>query len=316
MITDFQREKRKNHVGSSDVAAILDLWRDPATPSFDPFTNAYNVWLEKTGKLKDKEKTGSAISLGKLLENAILEMAEQSLGKIRRNQYRVVKDLPILAASTDGIVMSTGEPVEAKTTNLTWRGGPDTDHWGDEGTDDVPPRVIIQCTVQMMAAKAQVCHNPVIIGGRGFVMFRISLDNDFAQMILERVGEFWDKYIKTDTPPANCTPSMELLKRVRRIPKTIAPVSDSLVEKWENLRQASLQIEKDEKQAEAEMLAPLGTAEAGQLSDGRLLTYYEQSREIIDGKRLKEELPDVAAKYIKQTTYRVPRLQKRKLLKG
>ena len=220
MITDLQRINRKKHIGSSDVSAILGL---------DPFKNAYEVWLDKTEKLDDKEKTGRAMNLGSMLEHAIIRMAEDRLGKIIRNQYRTVKDFPVLAASTDGIVKTSGEPVEAKSTNITHR-APETDQWGEEGTDQVPERIILQCTVQMMATESQVCHNPVIIGGRGFVMFRIPFDKDLAAMILERVAKFWEFNVQGDNPPENCTPSMEIIRRVRREPQSIALVADELVQ--------------------------------------------------------------------------------------
>jgi putative phage-type endonuclease len=304
VITDLQRQSRKKHIGSSDVAAILGL---------DPFRNAYEVFLEKTGKLDDKEKAGRAINLGSMLEHAIIRMAEDRLGKIVRNQYRTVKDFPVLAASTDGIVKSSGEPVEAKSTNITYR-APESDHWGDEGTDQVPERVIIQCTVQMMATESSVCHNPVIIGGRGFVMFRVPFDKDLAEMILERVAKFWEFNVQGDRPPENCVPSMEVVKRVRRIPEKTVDIADGLVKQWQAAREYRLEWEKKEEKAQAEMLAALGLAEAGKFSDG-LLTYFRQSRESLDVARLKAENPKIAAEYMKTTAYRVPRVKKL-LLKG
>jgi putative phage-type endonuclease len=288
MITDIQRQNRKKHIGSSDVSAILGM---------DPFKNAYEVWLEKTGKLDDKEKTGRAINIGSMLEHAIIRMAENRLGKIIRNQYRTVKDFSVLSASTDGIVKLSGEPVEAKSTNITHR-APESDQWGKEGTDQVPERVIIQCTVQMMATESPICHNPVIIGGRGFVMFQIPFDKDLAAMILDRVADFWNNNVQKDIPPENSVPSMEIIRRVRREPKTIATVADELVQRWVENREARLQLQKAEEQTAAELLAQIGTAEAGKFSGG-LISFYEQTRK---------------AYSVPETKYRVLRLQKRKEL--
>jgi putative phage-type endonuclease len=285
-ITDKQRLARKTHIGSSDVAAILGL---------DPFRNAYEVWLDKTGKLDDTQKKGRALSLGTFLEEAILCLSEERLGKITRNQYRTVKDFPILAASTDGIVKASGEPVEAKSTNITYR-APATDEWGEEGTDQVPERIILQCTVQMMATESQVCHNPVIIGGRGFVMFRIPFDKDLAAMILDRVSDFWNNNVQKDIPPENCMPSMEFIRRVRREPKSIVKVDDQLIQCWLNARESRLQCQKIEEQAAAEILAKIGTAEAGQYGGG-IVSFYEQTRKAYSVHELK---------------FRVMRIQKRR----
>jgi putative phage-type endonuclease len=288
MITKTQRKNRKNHIGSSDVSAILGM---------DPFRNAYEVWLDKTGKLDDSQKKGRALSLGTFLEEAIILMSEERLGKITRNQYRTVKDFPVLAASTDGIVKSTGEPVEAKSTNITYR-APETDQWGEEGTDQVPERIIVQCTVQMMATESQVCHNPVIIGGRGFVMFQIPFDKDLADMILERVSHFWKHNVQGDIPPENCVPSMDIIRRVQREPKSISPVADELVQNWILCRNQRLELEKAEERACAEVLANIGTSEAGQYSGG-IVTFYEQTRKSYT---------------VPESKFRVMRIQKRKEL--
>jgi putative phage-type endonuclease len=287
-ITDKQRLARKTHIGSSDVAAIL---------GFDPFRNAYEVWLDKTGKLDDTQKKGRALNLGTFLEEAILCMSEERLGKIIRGGQRVFKEWPVLMASLDGRVKASNEPVEAKSTNITYR-APDTDQWGEEGTDQVPERIILQCTVQMMVTETQVCHNPVIIGGRGFVMFHIPFDKDLAYMIWERLSNFWTKNVQGDHPPENCTPSMEFIRRIQRQPKSIAPVADELVERWIDARRNRLLLEHVEEDAAAELLAKIGTSEAGQYTGG-LISFYEQTRK---------------AYSVPESKFRVMRLQKRKEL--
>ncbi|HRR40229.1 MAG TPA: YqaJ viral recombinase family protein [Syntrophales bacterium] len=82
-ITETQREARRKHLGSSDVAAILGV---------DPFKNAYDVWLEKTGKVDSSDISSEAAEIGNALETGILNLAERRLGKILRNQYRSAKD--------------------------------------------------------------------------------------------------------------------------------------------------------------------------------------------------------------------------------
>lgn len=288
-ITEKQRQDRKNHIGSSDVAAILKM---------DPFKSAYDIWLEKTGKLEDKEKTGHALSLGVYLEHAILKMAEKNLGRLVRDPKRLefpIKEFPVLVAHPDAIVKLSVEPVEGKSTNLTYR-APSTDEWGEEGTDQVPERVIIQCTVQCMGTGAEVCHNPVIIGGRGFVMFRIPFDKSLAQMILDRMGEFWDKNVRQDIPPEDSVPSMEIIRRVRREPMTVSQIDDNLVASWVAMRESRLSLQKAEEEEQAKVLAKIGTAEAGQFSGG-LVTFYEQTRK---------------AYSVPESKFRVMRLSKQK----
>jgi putative phage-type endonuclease len=302
-ITEIQRAKRQSHIGGSDVAAILGC---------DPFRNAYETWLEKTGKLNDEDKKTPAIRIGRILEASAMLFAQEKLGRILRNQYRVFKDWKTLACNTDGIVKESGNPVEAKTTNITYR-SPEKDEWGEEGSDVVPERVILQATVQCAACESDVCHVPAIIGGRGFVMFQVTFDKALFEMIMEQLQRFWDYNVQQDIPPENVVPSMEYVKRIQRLPESIVDVDSDMVQKWQEARQNRLDCEKQEEQAQAAMLAAIGQSEAGRY-DGGMVTYYQQKREMIDTTMLKEEMPEVAAKYIKETVYRVARIKKTKLL--
>ena len=304
MITDKQREARRLHIGGSDVPAILGC---------DPFRNAYDVWAEKTGKLLGDSKMGPSARIGRILELSAMFWAEEKLGKIVRNQPRSFKKWPVILVNTDGIVRATGEPVEGKTTNITYR-SPDRELWGDEGTDQVPERVILQCSVQMMACESQVCHVPTIIGGRGFVMYQIRLDKEMAEIILERLQHFWDHNVKGDIPPENVAPSMEIIKRFQRVPEKVVDVPDALVADWIAAKAALVDIKEKSEQLQAALLAALGDAEGGKYTDG-MVTYYEQGKKSLDMDALTLDHPEIVAKYMKETRFRVARIKKTKQLK-
>jgi len=70
MITEEQLKQRENHVGSSDMAAIMGV---------DPWRSSADVWFEKTGKLKEQAET-EAMYLGNKLEGGVLDFAEEKLG--------------------------------------------------------------------------------------------------------------------------------------------------------------------------------------------------------------------------------------------
>lgn len=291
-ITEKQRLARIKNIGGSDAPAILGV---------DPFRNAYEVWLEKTEKLNDAKKTGTAINLGRIMEVSAILMAQERLGKIirdRRLMHREYKEWPILAVNTDGILKEKGEPVEAKVTNITNR-APDKDQWGEEGTDEVPERVIVQGTAQMIACEAEVCHVAAIIGGRGFCLFNIRMDNELAKIILDKLHHFWEYNVLKDIPPENLVAPLDTIKRIKRIPQSSVPIEKSVVDKWVEAKENALQCEKIKKAAEAELLQSLGTAEAGTF-EGGILTYYETKRK---------------GYTVEETVYRTPRIVKN-LLKG
>ena len=74
MLTDQQREARRSHIGGSEVATIMGL---------NPFATPYSVWLEKMDMVKP-DKGSKATEYGHRFENAILDHAEESIGKLER----------------------------------------------------------------------------------------------------------------------------------------------------------------------------------------------------------------------------------------
>ena len=296
-ITAAQQERRKSHLGSSDMAAILGL---------DKFRGPYDVWLEKTGRLNELE-ANEAMIIGTFLENGVLDHAETTLGKLIRNQYRSAKDkgLP-LAANVDAIVVETGNPVEAKTAGIR---SITQEYWGQDGTDETPDRVVIQTHVHMICTDKQLCHVPALIGGRGFAMFTVNRDETIIDVISQTARDFWEKFVVTDTPPDNTLPKAESIKRVKREPQTVVTLADELVKAWleakDRVKAASL--EKDE--IEIKMLTALGDAEGGQTSSG-MLTYLEQGRDTVDQKALKAAYPDIYERFTRRSAFRVARFKK------
>lgn len=262
-ITEAQREQRRNHLGSSDMAAILGL---------DPYRTAYDVWLDKTGQLED-EPENKAMYAGTAFEDGVLKFAEGQLGKIKRNQYRSAKDLPI-GANIDALVVETGEPVEAKTAGLF---GPLDVLWGEEGTDEVPDRTIIQCHVHMICTNKSICHVPAFLGGRGFQLFQVNQDQKIKDIIISKALDFWNNFVKTETAPPNITPSLGVIKRVKREPESVVDIDDEPVKKWQDVCERFSEIKKAKEAAQANLIKALGTAEAGNCTLGQI-TYLETFR--------------------------------------
>lgn len=301
-ITKEQRKQRIHHLGSSDIAAILGV---------SPWANAYDVWLEKTGKVnEDKEKNYQGA--GNMFEDGVLKWAEGELGPITTEEngaaiFRKATGFPI-GGHVDGLVDANGEPVEAKTAGLF---GPLIEDWGDEGTDQLPDRIIIQDHVHMLCTNKEVCHTPVFLGGKGFMMFRVRLDIEIMDIIRDKSLDFWETYVEKDMPPPDTIPSLPMAKRMKREPEKIVEIETQLVQNWLSAKE-SLKIAKDIKESsEAEVLAALGDAEGGKCGLG-LLTYFMQSRSTIPTKELKAAHPKIYEEFVNVSEFRVARLKKPK----
>jgi putative phage-type endonuclease len=268
LISAKQCVQRRNFIGSSDCAALFGL---------DPFKSASDVYTEKTARLKPSRGT-AATDRGTLLEPAILQWARREIGHpFKRNVFRA-RDY--ICANFDGIhdgLASGVDPfiVEAKTTTAT-------DDYGDPGTDEVPDRVVIQCTHQFAVAGEDYrqAYVPVLMPHFGqftFRMYIVQRDDELVELVAEKAREFKRKYIDTLTKPPDFRPSLDVLKRIRREPKSVVPVADELVDALIAARAAKKQACDDVEAAEKALLAALADAEGGEFSRG-LVTYFETKR--------------------------------------
>ena len=268
-ITESERLARRDHIGGSDMAAILHL---------DPRKSAEDIRLEKLGRLIEKPPT-DAMNAGTWFESGVLAYAAERLGEINTHPGpKAVEGTPIVV-NTDGLVLATGEPVEAKTTRLF---GPTTaankEEWGEEGTDQVPSGVIIQATVHMMAWDRPVCHVPVLIGGRGLLMYEIPRNVQIVDIIGTKAAEFWERNVLGDMPVEGSAASLEVVKLLKKEPNKIVAVNPAIVQAWLDAKEAEKETKEAMEQAQAAVLAALGDAEAGECGSLGAITYLSQHR--------------------------------------
>jgi len=291
MLTEKQKERRKNYIGASDMAAIMGL---------DPFRTAYDIWLQKTGRITETAEN-KAMQRGTYLEDAVLTwFADTTNKKIIRNQTRVCPESRVpIAANLDAFVPDEKRPVEAKTA------GPySKERWGEDGTDQVPDRILVQTTVQMLCTQADCCYVPAYLPYREFVLFVVKYNKLLAELILEKAEQFWTKYVQPDTPPENSAPSIDLAKNIRRQPNRTVSIPSAVCRAYQYAYDAYKEKEKDLERAKAILLSCLDGADEGICEEEKIIFVNRQiERETIDTKALKEENPDLAEKYIRKITY-------------
>jgi hypothetical protein len=217
----------------------------------------------------------AAMDLGNRLEAAVLDYAEEQLGPLERNVEVMSPDLPFMGSNLDARVIETQNPVEAKTYGILWAGK--ADQWGDDGSSEVPDYIAVQAYAQMFCAQKDVCFVPALIGGRGLSMFTILRDEETMGLIIERCQDFWLKNVMTNTPPDESAPSLDVVKRIQREPGEIVTLADELVEAWIEAKAQFSVAEKAKEEAQAKVLAALGSCEDGRCALGNV-TYHSQNR--------------------------------------
>lgn len=264
-ITATQAVARRDYLGASDMAAVCGL---------DPYKSAADVYAEKCFDLEDA--SSEAIDIGNDFEAPLLYWAARKLGvEIRRNQRRVHPTDKLIAASLDAVVVGEPWAIEAKTTSSPAE-------YGEEGTDQVPEKVIVQCQAQCYVAGLAVVYVPVLMARYDRLhraLYRVERNEDLIAAIVDRGRAFWRDHVEARTPPLDCAPSMDVLKRIRRQPESSIDVEASLVLGWKVARDARLLAEKEEGKAKAQLILAAGDAELIRWGDPeRELTYLEHTR--------------------------------------
>lgn len=283
MLTPEQRQLRKKYIGSSDAPAILGV---------DPYRSASDVYLEKTGQAEDFAGN-DATDRGNLLEPVLLTWAARELGILLSRDVFVTSGTDdLLCANLDawGIQDQQKIIVEAKSSN-------DPAQWGDEGTDEVPEKVIVQTHHAMYVSGARIAYVPVILPGFrsfDFRMYKVDRNEDLAQAIAHAGREFMRQHVQLRVPPSDFRPSIEVLKRMRREPSKTVPITPELADRLVLARAACKLAEEDKEEVERVILATLMDAEAGDPGDGRILTYLPSTRK---------------AYTVKETTFRTLRVK-------
>lgn len=285
MITPEQRAERRNFIGSSDAPAILGV---------DPYKSRLSVFMEKVFDVDDIKNEGQ-VARGNRWEAPLLDWAEEKLGVTIERNVSVKHPTDIIcAANLDGLVVGRPEGVEAKFTGLA-------EEFGEEGTDQIPEKVIVQGHHQMYVKDLELVWVPVLLARMGRpqeVMFRVGRNEDLITYMVEREHEFWERHVLPKIPPPlDGPPALDVIKRIRRIEGEVVPIDPDLVAAWEAAKIAKKAAEESEESAKSAVLASLGDAEIGDYGDpSRWLTYLEQNR---------------AGYTVKPTSFRVARISRR-----
>jgi len=173
-ITEKQRDARAEGVGASECAAILGL---------SPFASAYDVWLEKTGKVvREESEQTEAMEIGNAIEPTTAALAEKRLGcKLVKPTGTYKADNGVMLANLDRQVDKAARGFPICELKSTWM----LDGWGEPGTDEVPEAVMIQVHAQMLCSDARVAHVARMLGRFGFSvsLFRVPFNADLARVI-------------------------------------------------------------------------------------------------------------------------------------
>jgi predicted phage-related endonuclease len=209
---------REMNIGGSEAAALFSTWIvDGVSHTFhayedipegaiyagscSPYSNAYKLFLNKTGKLMPEDFSGERIQAGQFMEPAIAEWArtkfDMKLRKVRR--YHLHPDVQGWGASVDYEVHGPGmDPVELKNVDglIAKR------DWVIEGDEVVqtPLHIILQLQHYMAARSAERGWIIACIGGNQLVRGEFKPHEPTQARIREAIEAFW-RGVAEERPP-------------------------------------------------------------------------------------------------------------------
>lgn len=286
--------ERKTGIGGSDASAIL---------GFNPWKSAFELYIDKTSD-EVREIDNDAIYWGNVLEDIVAEEFTRRTGKKvrRRNQTFRHPKYNFMIANIDRDVVGERALLECKTTNAF-----NADAWEGE---HIPPAYICQLQHYMAVLDYEKAYIAVLIGGQKFVWKELERDDEFIELMIEAEKNFWENHVLKGIPPEidGSKSASELLSKMYPADngETVMLKSDEaemLIEAIESIKAEIKEKQALQKEYENKLKLMIGEAQTGVTPrfEVNLKTYERNS---IDTKTLKKELPDIAEKYTKQSSYR------------
>lgn len=191
--------ERRSMIGGSDSYGCVGLTDQDGKPYFGktPFT----VWQDKVGEKTDDDET-PGMRNGRLLEDALARIYEETTGRTTRYAYKIRRDKehPFLGASLDRTVVPRfgheRRLLELKTSSRR-------DWWGPDGSGEagVPEPYLFQVQHYLSVTQYDVADLMVMLSPSDVRLYEIEPNVDFIKALREREVEFWRKYVETRTPP-------------------------------------------------------------------------------------------------------------------
>ncbi|MGL6108088.1 YqaJ viral recombinase family protein [Romboutsia sp.] len=299
---------RKSGIGGSDAASVLGL---------NPYKSSVSIFLEKVDYIHNAgyqgeepeatkdEKVSYRMELGKKLEEFVAREFTLKTGKKVRNVNGVLKNekYPFAIANIDRAVVGEKAFLECKVTNSfskkVWEVG-------------VPIHYQIQVNHYMAVTGATHCYVAALVGNEELVIHRIDRDEEVINEIMKLEAMFWDKCVLGDNIPApdgsyDYSKVLQEYYKDSKDEEVILFEQDTVINRYDEINQLYKEIDLEKKKIEQHIQNQMKEYEVAFIGDRRI-TWKKQERKSIDSKRLKEELPEIAEKYMKTTTSRVFRI--------
>jgi predicted phage-related endonuclease len=176
--------------------------------------------------------------------------------------------------------------------------------WGKTGTTDVPLDVEVQMRVYMEIFDAPFWDIATLFGLDDFRVYRIERDRELGEQILTVAEQWWDSYVKTETPPP--VDGTDLCREVlgklnpRVKEETLRPASVAereIYEKILKIRNEHKALTEKKNELENQLRNCIGES----LGISGIATWKPtKPRQLFDKKRFSAEHPELYQQYVSE----------------
>jgi predicted phage-related endonuclease len=293
VLTSEQIQARKRGVGCSEILAALGK---------DPRCSRLELYKRKLGELPDVDLSDDErVQAGAVLEPGIRELFSRKLGFpiVKRDDTLFHPEIP-LVGHPDGFVLFEDEPgIEFKNRDrMVFK-----EEYGEDWTDQVPVRDLVQCMGYMMLTKRTRWLLGAFVGGNERHIFQVNFDAQLAEAIDVGVRNFWS-HVEQRRPPDPETPEDVAIRWPKDIGATVIATHE-VAELCAQLAQVKADIKAaEEHEAHLKSQIQMFMQDSAQLvdADGRLLATWKTAKasKKFDTKRFEAEHPALFTQYLRE----------------
>ena len=285
------RQKRKDGIGGSDIAAILGI---------SPFKRPIDVYLEKTEFEQQSEfNNNPAILRGKRMEKYIIEeYEERTNNKVTTNVETIYHpDYPFIYANIDGIIAEDKIVIEAKSCS--------SNKW-----QAVPNYYETQAAYYAMITDCKRVDIPVVFNGFEYQCFKYHRNEMFEKVLLDKAVKFWTKHVLKKKPPA-ITSAEDVTKFFKKDNGKVVVASSKITRQIKQLQAVNLQIataKMEQKKIMDEIKYFMQDNQSviqGKDSSEILVSWKTYNKKSFDHFLFKNENPDLYNQYLTKKTSRL-----------
>ena len=273
-------------IGASEVAAVIGI---------SPWETPFSLWLKKTGQVPPTEEN-DAMRRGHYLEDAVVqwwmhETGEQVIKASAADIIYVHPKHPYMLVTPDRIVKGRKKILEVKSTAI-------------QMGETIPDYYLAQVTYQMYVTGIHNAELIYIQGGLTFGRFIVEYDEEFANLIAERVTEFWTENVIGGKEPDAISVSDLAVKIPKSTPEKAIEADERAIDQLNVLREKkamydALGDEIADLQDSLKMF--MEDSEALLDADGNVLVTWKSAKDktSFDSKKFASENPELYEKYCK-----------------